>query len=360
MFISALSSEKQLAVQEHSKGPVHLPSTIEPCTLLSTGAGKDSPSSAAAEELKSSYMYGCGCGNCSVIDFVSGKCRKPLLTASTFPFLNTQGMSVNDIKRLSSKLHADFQDINYKYADLTADVRKSLESRNITPEELSFVLMDLRVYPHLHDDSQPMFGDRYKELRSAENVGKIFEIMRDYCSFFSHKIIEFIVKKLGTDEDKEKLAQYKRDFQEYCKRNVFECPYFSTKSPKFADLVMKVDIKMLKKQYTLEAQEEFEDNVVAILGIANHNLKLCSVRDGCLLMTYQIPPAAEDAILSLKPKQIVDLRELGIIHMTCRDIQVLDSQLVSIIYVQVYGSLCTTLSLSLSLKGHKGTCSDFN
>ena len=263
-----------------------------------------------------------------MIDFVSGKCPKPLPSASMFPFLNIQGMSVHDIKRLSSKLHRDFQDINEKYADLTADVRKSLESR-ITPEELSHILMDLRVFTHLHNDSQPMFGDRYKELRSAKNIGEIFEIMRDYGSFFSHNIIEFIVKKLGTDEDKEKLTQYKRDFHEYCKRHIFECPYFSTKSPKFPDLVMKVDMKALQNQYTLEAQEEFEDRVVTVLGIANHALKLCSLSKGCLLMTYQIPAAAEDAIRSLKPKQIVDLTQLGIVRLICRGTQVFDSQTVS-------------------------------
>lgn len=306
--------------------PQPQPSNTEPCTLLSTDASKDSPPSAAVEEPKSSY--GCGCGNCSVIDFVSGKCPKPLPSASMFPFLNIQGMSIHDVKRLSSKLHRDFQDINEKYADLTTDVRKSLESR-VTPEELSHVLMDLRVYAHLHDDSQPMFGDRYKELKSAKNIGEIFEIMRDYGSFFSHKIIEFIVKKLGTDEDKEKLAQYKQDFHEYCKRHVFECPYFSTKSPKFPDLVMKVEKKMLQKQYTLEAQEEFEYKVVAVLGIANHALKLCSLSEGCLLMTYQIPAATENVIRSLKPKQIVDLKQLGIVRLICRDTPVFDSQPVS-------------------------------
>lgn len=341
-------------------------STSEPYTLLSTDTSKDSTPSATAEEPKSSY--GCGCGNCSVIDFVSGKCPKPLPSASMFPFLNIQGMSVHDIKRLSSKLHRDFQDINEKYADLTTDVRKSLESR-ITPEELSHVLMDLRVFTHLHDDSQPMFGDRYKELRSAKNIGEVFEIMRDYGSFFSHNIIEFIVKKLGTDEDKEKLTQYKQDFHEYCKRHVFECPYFSTKSPKFPDLVMKVDMKVLQNQYTLEAQGEFEYKVVAVLGIAKHALKLCSLSEGCLLMTYQIPAAAEHTIHSLKPKQIVDLTQLGIVHLKCRDTQVFDSQTVSM-YVSACNSIVYLQALSLVYKvtmehpsatvGETGTQSELN
>lgn len=319
---------KKLVAQDFSKDPVSHPPRIEPCTLLSTDANKDSSTSAAAEEPKSSY--GCGCGNCSRIDFVSGKCPKPLPSASMFPFLNVQGMSVHETKRLKSKLHRDFQDINEKYADLTADVRKSLENQNITPEELSHILMDLRVFTHLHDDSQPMFGDRYKELKKVKNIGEIFEILRDYGSFFSHKIIEFIVKKLGTVEDQEKLAQYERDFHEYCKRHVFECPYFSTKSPKFPDLVMKVDMKVLQNQYTLEAQEEFEDKVVAVLGIANHALKLCSLSEGCLLMTYQIPSAAEDAICSLKQKQKIDLTELGIVSLVCGDTRVFDSQTVSV------------------------------
>ena len=294
------------------------PSALSPCAdsgPLTTDTSKESSSSTAADEPKSSY--GCGCGNCSVIDFVSGKCPKPMPTSSMFPYLNTQDMSVNDIRRLSSKLHADFQEINFKYAELTTDVRKSLEGRNVTPEQLAHDLMDLRVYTHLHDESQPMFGDRYKELKSAKNIGEIFEILRDYGSFFSHKIIKFIVKKLGTEEDKDRLSQYEEDFREYCKRQVFECPYFSTKSPKFTDLVMKVDTKTLRKQYTIDAQEEFEESVVAVLGIANHNLKLCSVKEGCLLMTYQIPPTVEDVILTLKPEQVKDLKELGIIRLMC-------------------------------------------
>ena len=49
-------------------------------------------------------------------------------------------------------------------------------------------------------------------------------IIRDYFSFFNYHVIALIVDGLGTDQDKVELQNYEKEFDEYSKCKVYECP----------------------------------------------------------------------------------------------------------------------------------------
>lgn len=50
-------------------------------------------------------------------------------------------------------------------------------------------------------------------------------VIGDYCSFFNyHIMIEHIINKLGTRQDKKNLTKYKQEFTTYAERHVFKCP----------------------------------------------------------------------------------------------------------------------------------------
>ena len=49
-------------------------------------------------------------------------------------------------------------------------------------------------------------------------------VIGDYCWFFNSQMLECIIDKLGTKQDKKNLIRYKEEFNEYAKRHVFECP----------------------------------------------------------------------------------------------------------------------------------------
>ena len=164
----------------------------------------------------------------------------------------------------------------------------------------------------------------------------MFCILREYHSFFDYELIKYIIEKLGTEEDKANLEKYVEDFTEYCKRSVFECPFCSgsNMSPQFVDLVMKVDSETMVKPYTAKAVKVFQMQVSKLLQITKHTLKLCSVEEGCLLLTFQIPRFLKTAVFPLDSEQKKSLKDLGVIKLECDGVSQLLTTTEPVIVIQ--------------------------
>ena len=292
--------------------------------LLSTASQtneNDHPSEElSTEEGRAKSPYSCGCGECPASEFFSGNCPNPLPTESKFPYLNTSGLSEEEREELKFRLREDFRNINRKYAKLTASLRRSLRGQNITPEDLADSLMDLRGLQPIKNTSEESVGllqDRYSEIKSAKGVTEVFEILSaDYCSFFNYEIVEFIVDLLGTESDKKKLADYESSLEDYCKRHVFECPCYSSKSSKLPDLVLKLDESTIG-EFTLTSLRSFSNKVAQVLKVTKYALKVCGIKEGCLEITFQIPPHVKEAIFPLTSDQEVALHLLGVKKIVC-------------------------------------------
>ena len=260
--------------------------------------------------------YECGCGEkCSLSDIISGKCDSPKSQGGLFPTLAANNLSESDRKLLSGEVTLQFNQICKKYASLTSSIRSSLKQRSITPAGLTERLMDLEGFlPLRKGTKQCLLENRISEFKNATSVEDIFFILKEYCSFYNHGIIEYIVEELGTSEDKARLEKYKKDFTDYCRRSVFECPFSrgSEKSSHFTDLVMKVDSDSMIKPYTIKAVDLFHTQVAKVLQVTKHTLHLWSVEEGCLKLTFQIPLLLKTLIFPLTVDQRRNLKELGV------------------------------------------------
>ena len=235
----------------------------------------------------------------------------------SFPCLNMEELSENQKKNLRGRLKKDYEKINEKFGQLNVNIRNSLIGRKIKPRELAHLLMELSAFPvRARSQHKPLLEDRFDELNAKEDIGGIFEILRDYTSFFSYHIIAFIVENLGTDQDKEEFETYRHEVVDYCKRTVFECPTFSTPRPKFADLIMKVD-KTISKSHTIESMEYFQASVAEILNISEHTLRLCTIEEGCLKLRYQLPWFIQSLLFPLSIEQEQMLESIGVIGLVC-------------------------------------------
>ena len=94
-----------------------------------------------------------------------------------------------------------------------------------------------------YDDSEGSdFRHQLPQLRNAELVDDAICIVNEYCSFFNYHIIECIITKLGTEQDKDNLSKYKEEFIEYGERHVFECPSkVGERSDHCADMFVTLD-----------------------------------------------------------------------------------------------------------------------
>ena len=262
--------------------------------------------------------YKCGCeNNCSLTDIISGKCKSK---GNVFPTLTAKHLSESDRKLLGGEITMQFHQISKKYASLTSSLRSSLKQQGITPAQLVEKLMDLAGFLPLREGvKRQLLENRTSEFSKARSIEEIFHILKEYCSFYNHEIIKYIVEELGTNDDKAKLEKYKEDFTDYCRRSVFECPFSSgtEKSSHFVDLVMKVDSDTMIEPYTMKALELFHTQVAKLLQVTKHTLQLCSVERGCLKLTFHIPRFLKTVIFPLSADQKSSLKELGVAKLDC-------------------------------------------
>ena len=136
--------------------------------------------------------------------------------------------------------------------------------------------MDLRGDRPLTKSSKhcSLLEDRYDELRSAEDISRAFKILSDYSSFFNYELIAFIVEVLGTEEDQQNLISYKEKFAAYCKRHVFECPYYSETSNKLESFTLKVDQRMAVGEsgiFTAESLLHYKSKVAEVFDVTGYS-----------------------------------------------------------------------------------------
>ena len=285
---------------------------LEPLGDGQGGAGDDSDNQQA---------YRCGCGkDCSLTDIISGKCDAPMSKGGLFPTLAAKRLSESDRKLLGGEITMQFQQISKKYASLTSSIRASLKQQGITPAQLAEKLMDLEGFLPLREGAKHrLLENRESEFGEATSIEEIFRILKEYCSFYNHEIIDYIVEELGTKDDKAKLEKYREAFTEYCRRSVFECPFSSgsEKSSHSIDLVMKVDSDTMIKPYTVKAIELFHTQVAKVLQVTKYTLHLWSVEEGCLKATFHIPEFLRTVIFPLNADQRNGLKALGVARLDC-------------------------------------------
>ena len=189
----------------------------------------------------------------------------------------------------------------------------SLIYQEVPVKMLARVLRDLRAFQPSECDS-PLLRDRFDAIKAAEDIDDVFDILAEYVSFFSFHITEHIVENLGTKDDKKLLAEYKAELEEYCKRNIFECPSYSTPKLGVANLVMKVEGI---EKYNLKHLAELISHVSKVLSVSQHTLQLCSVEKGCVQLNFQTPHFVKESIFPLTAEQREAFAQRAIILVMC-------------------------------------------
>ena len=228
--------------------------------------------------------FGCGCGKCTFNSYIESGCPNPIPSASSFPYLDFSRLTHEQQQELRARLRVKSENIMIKFQHLFSTVYESLRTRNIPVDKLVTHLFSLGAFDPVYQGSQkPVFQTFYKELLTAKSIEKVLFIIRPYFSFFDFGIIEHIVSKFGTIEDKQVLRMYKDEFDRYAKRRIYEClPQFGPVSETdHADIIFVVD--SCYENFTVEALESLRHRVSNKLFYARGVLRLCRLEKfkGC-------------------------------------------------------------------------------
>ena len=231
-------------------------------------------------------------------------------------------MSKEEKERLHQRLYAESGDIMFEFQELFSSTTKSLDGRHISPQALYTHLVCLgSLKPTLSydDPKQPVLKHYFPQLRTAERIEEAMGIVGDYCSFFNFRIMEMIIDKLGTQEDKANLTKYKQKFSDYARRHVYECPSeLGAMSDGNAELFMTLDETY--DNYTISSLQLFVRKLAEILKLSSDAaLKLCKIELGSLKLTFQIPDFVKEEVFPLSVDQKRALSGLGVVHLSCGD-----------------------------------------
>ena len=278
---------------------------MTPSTCNSDGQSSDT--STSHTRTNRTQSFGCGCGNCSLNNFLDGRCPRPKKSLSSFPYLKTSGLKESEILILKGRLYEEFALITREFSKFNTAICESLIDREIPVQKITRVLRDLRAFSSSFSNA-PLLGSCWPSITASKTIDNIFNILADYVSFFNFQITDHIVDVLGTASDKLLLCEYREKVDEYCKRNIFECPSYSTLCHEEATLILKVEGI---EKYNMKHLAGLVSHVSKALLVTNHTLKLCSVEEGCVKLNFQVPQCINDKIFPLNVDRIGRLMNIG-------------------------------------------------
>ena len=260
----------------------------------------------------------------------------------TFHCLNLKDMSEERKQELHQKLYADSEDMMYKFQELFTLTTDSLVRRNVSAKTLARHLECLgQLKPTFDDCGEPDFRHQLPELRESESVDDAMSVVNKYCSFFNYRMVELIIQKLGTEQDKERLAKYKEDFAKYGERHVFECPSEVGEIYEEGQANMFVTLDNSFDKCNVNHLSAFVRNLQKILNISDISLRLCRIGPGSLKLIFQLSLIVQQVIFPLSSDQEAELVCLGVIQLSCGDYQfTVDDMMVGVILCYFSCTLC--------------------
>ena len=230
-------------------------------------------------------------------------------------------MSDEKKQELHQRLYAESEEMMYKFQELFSSTTDSLQRSNIPVRELARHLECLgQLKPTFDDSGEPVFRHQLPELRKSESVDDAMSVVNKYCSFFNYRLVAHIIQKLGTEQDKEKLAKYEEDFAKYGERHVFECPSEVGESYEGqANMLVTLDDSFDK--CNVNHLSAFVSNLQNVLNISNVTLRLCYIKPGSIKLIFQILHSVQQAIFPLSSEQEAELSSVGVVQLSCGDYQ---------------------------------------
>ena len=249
---------------------------------------------------------------------------------------------------LEARLTTDAEVIREEFALLCWKVRDSFEQRDIKPRTLASALLDLTINEDLSNGNSgiPLLKEKEEALMSAKSVHDTFDVLRPHMNFFNYEILQFLIKGKGSKDDKMALSTFLKNFEEFCKRHIFEVPFTvysndqnsdnpimqqrlhvkvtrhfkaalltqgaSESVPTTSDSTQIEKICSNKLGINLEDAKNIQRKFAKILNLKPSSLFLDSISEGSVILTFLLPGSVSLVDLDNNP-EIVLLLSNGVI-----------------------------------------------
>ena len=245
-------------------------------------------------------------------DTVSAESVNKLPTL-TFQCISLECMNKEEKKQFYQRLYSESVEMMFKFQRLFSSTTISLNKRKVPSQDICSRVQCLgSLTPVFEDSGLPVFRQQIPKLQQARTADDAMSVINGYCSFFNFHILELIIEQLGSSEDVANLSDYKKDFSEYAKRHVFQCPS-EIGTMTFGDAKMFVTLDETFNKCSLSTLYLFCSNLCQILNLSpGSGLKLCQIEPGSLKLTFQLPFSLLQDVFPLTEEQESAIARLGV------------------------------------------------
>ena len=258
----------------------------------------------------------CGCKICSS----ELGCPEPITTETTFPLIeHVEGLDKLQKEDLRTRLKRETKAIMLQFYGLLSDFFESLKRRSISVDDLKTHLMALDAFDEDDSEHQSIFSEQSDKLEHADTINEVFAVIKVFCSFFNYELIEYLIERVGTDEDKTHFKDYQSKFAEYARRRIYESPPKTAMcTPDQSKIYIKLESRYSEK-HSLNDLRNFRFHLSELLKISPYALRLCCIEKGCIRLTFQLPNFVKQRVFPLTSDQESGLQKLGVTQVVCGD-----------------------------------------
>jgi hypothetical protein len=225
-----------------------------------------------------------------------------------------QGLDEKGREHLEQRLIMESENIQLSFSTLCNKFFDSLD--HIPLKKLVRVLKGFKALKRVNSSKSASVIQSYEYvLENIADIEGVKDLIEEYSTFFDFRPVEYMIQNVGLEKDRQLLEKYKEDFEHYIKRRVFECP--CEVGPPEAPNSTQLYVKLESDYDKLIDLKQLQCRLSLILEVAVHVLRLSSVKDGCIQLTFLIPSFIQEAIFPLSADQERDLKELGVIKLWC-------------------------------------------
>lgn len=202
------------------------------------------------------------------------------------------------IKDIQMILEKSLKEINRKFASYVHSLCEIIKQK-LSPDELRSQLLSFPAFCDHSFTKAALFKDREAELQEAKTIEEMFAILNKCYGFINYVIFEKIIEKNNVSKDQEEL-QYQQHLKAYIeKHKISEFMNINPRLKKLDDstkeLIVKFDVESTCK---LAKVIDLQKAIANILGLDFATLQIIDIKDGCVVLTFQIPASIANIIFT--------------------------------------------------------------
>ena len=207
--------------------------------------------------------------------------------------------------------------MNY-YARFVYRLCVSVKATGVTVEDFRTYLLKLPAFAN--NQQEKILSGVEPEMKAADTINKIFDLLDEkYASFLNYDIFQSIQDTFccGIDSEDLKYSEHLKAYvnehkiSEFCSVNSQLAKFNNTDEK----LQFKFDIEMVSSKVAKVL--DIKKRIAEILDVTPSVLRLFSIEEGCVVLTFLTPVLVADIILpvdgELKTTQIDDLCAISVL-----------------------------------------------